>query len=138
MWKIAGRALFVLCLSLIVLSSIAVAKISVRPIGTYESEFIFESAAKIGAHDPNTQRLYVVNTNSGNIDVLDINNPANPTRLSQIDTEPYGDGANSVAVHNEVVATAMQADPEQVPDTNVFFNRIGYSIVLIEDMELRR
>ena len=125
MWKITGRTLLAVCLSLIFLSSVAIAQIAVRPIGTYASGLFDESAAEIVAHDPNTQRLYVVNANSGNIDVLDINNPATPTPLFQIDTAPYGDGANSVAVHNGIVAVAVQADPAQGPGAAVFFNRDG-------------
>ena len=116
-----GRTL-VVCLSLIfVLNSVALAQINPQPIGTYASGLFDESAAEIVAHDPNTQRLYVVNAYSGNIDVLDIYYPANPTLLFQIDTAPYGDGANSVAIHNGIVAVAVQADPAQAPGTAVFF-----------------
>ena len=124
MWKIMGRTL-VLCLSLIVLNSVVIAQINIQPIGTYASGLFDESAAEIVSHDPNTQRLYVVNANSGNIDVLDINNPANPNPLFQIDVSPYGDGANSVAVYDGTVAVAVQADPEQAPGTAVFFNQDG-------------
>ena len=124
MWKITGKT-FAVCLSLIVLNSVAMAQINLQPLGTYESGLFDESASEIVAHDPNTQRLYVVNGNSGNIDVLDIYYPANPIRLFQIDTAPYGDGANSVAVHNGIVAVAVQANPSQVPGTAVFFNRDG-------------
>ena len=34
------------------------------------------------------------------------NNPTNPTLLFQINTAPYGDGANSVALHEGIVAVA--------------------------------
>ena len=124
MWKIMGRTL-VLCLSLIVLNSVAIAQINIQPIGTYASGLFDESAAEIVSHDPNTQRLYVVNANSGNIDVLDINNSANPNPLFQIDVSPYGDSANGVAVYDGIVAVAVQADPEQAPGTAVFFNQDG-------------
>ena len=125
MWKITGRTLGVYLSLIIVLNSVAIAQINLQPLGTYESGLFDESAAEIVAHDPNTQRLYVVNANSGNIDVLDIYYPANPTLLFQIDTAPYGDGANSVAVHNGIVAVAVQADPSQAPGTAVFFNQDG-------------
>ena len=88
MWKITGRTLLTVCLSLIFLSSVAIAQINVRPIGTYASGLFDESAAEIVVHDPNTQRLYVVNANSGNIDVLDINNPATPTLFSRSTQHP--------------------------------------------------
>ena len=103
----------------------APAQINLQTLGTYQSGIFDESAAEIVAHDPNTQRLYVVNASSGNIDVLDINNPANPTRIFQIDVATYGDSANSVAVHDGIVAVAVEADPAQAPGTVVFFNTDG-------------
>ena len=125
MWKIMGKTL-VVCLSLIVvLTSAMMAQINIQPIGTYASGLFDESAAEIVAHDPNTQRLYVVNANSGNIDVLDIHNPTKPTRLFQINIAPYGNSANSVAIHAGIVAVAVQADPEQAPGAAVFFNTDG-------------
>ena len=126
MWKITGRMLGI-CLSLIVvLNSVASeTQINLQPLGTYASGLFDASAAEIVAHDPNTQRLYVVNANSGNVDVLDIYYPANPTLLFQIDTAPYGDSANSVAIHNGIVAVAVQADPSQAPGTAAFFNTDG-------------
>ena len=124
MWKITGRTLAVY-LSLIVLNSVATAQINLQPLGTYESGLFDESAAEIVAHDPNTQRLYVVNANSGNIDVLDLYYPAKPIRLFQIDIAPYGASANSVDIHNGIVAVAVEADPAQVPGTVVFFNQDG-------------
>ena len=126
MWKITGRMLGV-CVSLIVvLNSVASeTQINLQPLGTYASGLFDASAAEIVAHDPNTQRLYVVNANSGNVDVLDIYYPANPTLLFQIDTAPYGDSANSVAIHNGIVAVAVEADPSQAPGTAAFFNTDG-------------
>ena len=58
MWKITGRKQLAACLSLIFLSSVTVAQINVRLIGTYASGLFDKSAAEIDAHDPNTQRLY--------------------------------------------------------------------------------
>ena len=120
-----GRTLGVGLSLIVVLTSAAIAQINIQPIGTYASGLFDESAAEIVAHDPNTQRLYVVNAHSGNIDVLDINSPANPTFLFQINTTPYGNGANSVDVHDRIVAVAVQADPEQAPGAAAFFNTDG-------------
>ena len=129
MWKLTGRTLLAACLPLLVLNAVVIAQIDIQPIGTYASGLFDESAAEIVAHDPNTQRFYVVNAYSGNLDVLDINNPATPTRLFQIDTAPYGDSANSVAVHDSVVAVAVQTDPKQLPGTTVFFNQEWESLL---------
>ena len=120
-----GRILLAVCLSLIVLNLAAIAQIDLQPLGTYQSGLFDESAAEIVAHAPSRQRLYVVNANSGNIDVLDIYYPANPTLLFQIDTAPYGAGANSIDIHNGTVAVAVEADPAQTPGTVVFFNTDG-------------
>ena len=126
MWRIKGRTL-VVCLSLIAFyaSVASETQINLQSLGTYDSGLFDASAAEIVAHDPNTQRLYVVNGNSGNIDVLDIYYPANPTLLFQIETAPYGNEANSIAIHNGLVAVAVEADPAQAPGTAVFFNTDG-------------
>ncbi len=47
-------------------------RLSVRPIGTYSAGAFNGGAAEIVAHDPATQRLFVVNGASATIDVLDI------------------------------------------------------------------
>lgn len=115
---------FVFCFSLL-LANLAVSQIEILPLSTYKSGVFDESAAEIVAHDPGIQRLYVVNANSGNIDVLDINNPATPSLLFQIDISGYGDGANSVAAYDGILAVAVQSDPGQAPGSAVFFNGDG-------------
>ena len=71
----------------------ALCQIKLRAIGTYDSGIFDDSAAEIIAHDRRTQRLFVVNAAIGQIDVLDIQNPANPARLFQIDVSSYGAAA---------------------------------------------
>lgn len=114
----------VLCFSLLIANPL-ISQIELHPLSTYKSGVFDESAAEIVAHDAGTQRLYVVNANSGNIDVLDINNPATPTLIFQIDISAYGDGANSVAVYEGTLAVAVQSDPAQAPGTALFFNSDG-------------
>jgi 2',3'-cyclic-nucleotide 2'-phosphodiesterase / 3'-nucleotidase / 5'-nucleotidase len=60
-------------------------QIHLAPLGTYETGVFDQSAAEIVAHDPATQRLFVVNVNSGLVDVLDILDPTDPTRLFDLD-----------------------------------------------------
>src|SRR5690349_3073475 len=61
------------------------------PIGRYTNDGPFNlSAAEIVAHDPTTQRLYVVNGRDRRLDVLDIRNPANPVKVAMVDMSPYG------------------------------------------------
>ncbi|WP_420426436.1 choice-of-anchor I family protein [Algiphilus sp.] len=78
-----------------------------------------EGAAEIVAHDPGSQRLFVINSDAGTIDVFDFSNPANMPRIAQLDpvsddttTGVTLDGVNSVAVSSKgIVAAALEADP---------------------------
>ncbi|MEM9245743.1 MAG: alkaline phosphatase, partial [Cyanobacteria bacterium P01_F01_bin.153] len=64
---------------------------------------------------------------SAAVDVLDIRNPNQPTRLFSIDVTPYGDGANSVDVSNGVVAIAVEVESDGVQQAGniAFFNING-------------
>ena len=80
------------------------------------------SAAEIVAHDPSTQRIFVVNALAAKIDVFDISDPALPQAIVQLDITPYGAVANSVAVHDGIIAVAVEANPKTDPGKVVFFN----------------
>jgi hypothetical protein len=85
--------------------------IQLSPLGTYASGVYNQGAAEIVAHDPVTQRLFVVNGNTTNptIDVLSVADPANPGLLFQIQVNAlYGGAANSVAFRNGVLAVAVE------------------------------
>ena len=99
--------------------------IELKPIGTYAAGIFDESAAEIAAHDPKTQRLFVVNGGTSSIDVLDISNPTAPQFLFAIDVTPYGAQANSVDVDKGVVAVAVEADIKTDPGRAVFFDADG-------------
>jgi hypothetical protein len=93
--------------------------ISIEPVGTYATGIFEESAAEIVAHDPKTQRLFVVNAQSGQIDVLDVLNPESPNKLFSVD---LGGTVNSVAVFKGLAAAAVEAVPKTDPGKVVFFN----------------
>src|SRR5687768_3587777 len=96
--------------------------IELTPIGTYASGIFEAGGAEIVAHDPLTQRLYVVNAQAATVDVLDISNPAAPTKITDISLLPFGGVANSVAVHEGLVAVAVEATPKTSPGKVVFFD----------------
>src|SRR5687768_5560041 len=73
-------------------------RIELTPLGTYASGIFNQGAAEIVAHDPATQRLFVVNAQAATVDVLDISNPAQPEKIRDISLLPFGGVANSVAV----------------------------------------
>jgi len=98
--------------------------IELNVLGSYqaEGEVFDESAAEIVAHDPANQRLFVVNALARTIDVLDINDPALPVKLSTIDATAEGAAANSVAVYGDLVAVAIEAENKQANGKVVFYN----------------
>ena len=96
--------------------------INLTPIGTYRTNQFNESAAEIPAFDPNSNRLFVVNAQAVSVDVLDITDPTNPTKINVIDASLLGGVANSVAVKNGLVAIAIEAEDKQAPGRVVFFN----------------
>jgi len=81
-----------------------------------------ESAAEIIAHDPANQRLFVINANDSTVDVLDIQDPEQPVKLGTIDATAEGATANSVAVYQDLVAVAIEAEVKQDNGKVVFYN----------------
>lgn len=85
--------------------------ISLSKIGSYTTGQFGVSAAEIPAFDPASKRGFVVNAQAGALDILDLSNPASPRYLGQIKTTDLVAGAqvNSVAVHDGILAVAVQA-----------------------------
>ncbi len=96
--------------------------ISVAPIGSVAAGSFLTSAAEIAAHDPATQRLFVVNAQAAQIDVISIANPAAPTTVGEIDVTSYGAVANSVAVRDGLIAVAVEAAVKTDAGKVVFFD----------------
>jgi len=96
--------------------------IELNTLGTYASGAFDESAAEIVAHDPANQRLFVINANDSTVDVLDIQDPEMPIKLSTIDATAEGVSANSVAVYGDLVAVAIEANVKQDNGKVVFYN----------------
>jgi hypothetical protein len=101
-------------------------------LGTYETGIYDEGAAEIVTYDPATQRAFVVNGSTATIDVIDISDPATPTLVMQIDVTPYGAIANSIALHDGVLAAAVENDDKQANGAVVFFTTDGDFIAQVE------
>src|SRR5687768_1112560 len=88
--------------AMMTLSSVAAPKtsIEVQFLGRYETGFFDSGGSEIVAHDPSTQRLFVINAAAVTVDVLDISNPSSPTLVQTLDVTAFGDSANSVAIHD--------------------------------------
>ena len=124
--RIYNTVLFALAFCLAVGTSQVFAQaITLSKIGGYETGIFDEGAAEISAFDAASQRLFVTNSDADAIDVLDLSDPHYPTLLFSIDTSPYGGGINSVAVHDGLVAAAIENDNAQEPGEVVFFDVDG-------------
>lgn len=104
--------------------------LGLRPIGTYRTDVFDAGAAEIVAHDPASQRLFVVNGDSADprIDILSVADPRALAKVGALDISAYGESANSVAVRNGVVAVAVQVvagGDRQQQGKVVFFTTAG-------------
>lgn len=79
-------------------------------------------AAEITAYDAASKRLFVVNGANGSVDVLDISNPSAPARAGTIQVAALGAGVNSVAVHDGLVALAIEGRIKASPGVVAFYN----------------
>jgi len=98
------------------------AQVKLTPIGTYGAGLFDESAAEIPAYDPLSQRLFVTSAGQG-IDVLDLSDPFNPTLSNQIALP----GVNSIAIHNGLIAAAVEDATKTNQGTVRFFDTDGNS-----------
>ncbi|WP_299269214.1 choice-of-anchor I family protein [Halorientalis sp.] len=99
--------------------------VRLESIGRYQSGLFDEGGAEIVDYHPPTQRVFVINADLGGVDVLDIADPTNPTKVDAIDVSADLDGvssANSVAVATDTVAVAIQDENAQEPGQVGFYD----------------
>jgi DNA-binding beta-propeller fold protein YncE len=100
----------------------APAPVALRLLGSYVSG-LGEGAAETVAYDRG--RIFVTNAASNTLDLVDVTNPAAPRLVRRLDLAPFGAGPNSVAVHDGLVAVAVEAAPKTSPGAVVVFDRDG-------------
>jgi hypothetical protein len=96
-------------------------QISLTPIGRYSAGSVFERA-EIAAYDPETRRIFSINPEQSRVDVLDISDPSDPTLAFPI---ALGGRPNSVAIHNGIVAVAVENAVKTNPGVVKFFDANG-------------
>jgi 2',3'-cyclic-nucleotide 2'-phosphodiesterase / 3'-nucleotidase / 5'-nucleotidase len=106
-------------------------QVGLSVIGSYASGIFNAGGSEIAAHDPLTQRLYVVNAQDASINVLSIANPAAPTLVATLSLIPFGGVANSVAVFEGLVAVAMEATPNRTDPGKVVFFDSAFNVVSV-------
>lgn len=78
--------------------------------------------AEISVFDAESQRIFVTNGTNEELDILDASDPTNPTLVDSVST---GNDLQSVAVHDGLVAVAVQGDAKTDPGTVQFFDVDG-------------
>ncbi len=94
-------------------------------ISSYFTDVFDQGAAEIVAYDASSFKLFFTNADANTVSVLDISDPTSPVLIDTIEMDLYGGGVNSVAVHNGMVAVAVEADPVTAPGKVVIFNTDG-------------
>ena len=99
--------------------------ITLKQIGRYSagaSTVADEPRAEISAYDPASKRLFSINLNLRQLDVIDLSAPESPV-LAQ--TVPLGGKPNSVAVRRGIVAVALEGAQKTDPGSVKFFDASG-------------
>ena len=103
----------------------AASTIELSFLGRYSAGVFDESAAEIVDFDPQTNTTFVVNANSGQVDLIDTSSPSTPNLSASLDVAGDVAGAvdglaasdlgaaNSVAVYGNTLAVAIEADTKQ-------------------------
>jgi len=107
-------------------ATVATATGELELLGRYSSGIFDDGGAEIVAFDATTDKLFVVNSGDATVDILDLSDPANPSKLGTLTAEDQTDfvvgGANSVAVYNGLLAVAVEADTKQDAGRAYFYN----------------
>lgn len=90
-----------------------------------------EAAAEISAYDEITKRLFTVNnSNTNQIDVIDLSDPTSPKKVSIIDLSIYNGASNSVAVFDGKLAVALESTVNKQGNGKVVvFKTSDYSLI---------
>lgn len=99
--------------------------ITLKQIGRYSAGVSTnpdEPRAEISAFDANSKRLFSINLNLRQLDILDLTAPETPLLVQ---TVPLGGKPNSVAVRRGVVAVALEGTQKTDPGSVKFFNTSG-------------
>jgi hypothetical protein len=87
-----------------------IALVEIGRFATDANEFK-KSAAEIVAYDAASSRVFVVNAQQGAVDVLDLSDPSQPSKLNTLSAAaqwPEAGAINSVSVANGLVAVAVE------------------------------
>jgi hypothetical protein len=109
--RLFSLSLFVLMYGLV--PYVAIAEITIRSVGTFHTGLYDKSAAEIPTYCQKTKQVFVVNAESGRVDVLGLGDDGSLTKVGSIDAAgDLGNGmsaVNSVSVLDGTLAVAVEA-----------------------------
>lgn len=92
----------------------------IHPIGSYDSGQFDESAAEIVDYYADQQLVLTVNAQSGAIDLISLEDPANPTKVGDV-TAGTGSSINSVEVRSDGLAVAAVEPANKTDEGSMLF-----------------
>ncbi len=101
------------------------------PVGTYSTGLAGPDRTAAETVAVAGDRMFVTNTTGNSLDIVDISDVAAPVRIARVDLAPYGAGPNSVDVHGDLVAVAMEAAPKTAPGAVVFLRTDGTHVATV-------
>lgn len=106
--------------------------LKLKVLGTYQTGIFDESAAEIVAFDPRNQQLFVINSDAGVVDVLDISDPTAPQKIGEMTAECGSGGVNSVSAFGDLVAIAVENENKQAPGCVEFYNSTAFDVPMAD------
>lgn len=92
-----------------------------------------DGACEISAYDKDSKKLFVTNAASDSLDIIDLSNPASPSKVGGINVLNYGGGVNSVvSLGNGYIALAIEANVKQDSGFVAFFDTAGVFVKSIK------
>lgn len=119
------RLAICLLLNLTMMTAWSQSSIELRFLGRYSTNTYDAGGTEITAYDAASKRLFSVNGSTGNVDIINLTNPASPVLISSFSLAPYGISANSVAAKNGIIAIAVEAVVKQDSGKVVFIDAFG-------------
>lgn len=108
-------------------SPLARGGVQLRVLSRFRHGTFGTSASEISAYDRASRRLFVVNAETGGIDILDLSDAAQPRLVRRVELSRFGK-PNSVAAHAGLIAVAVSADPLQDPGHLVLLDAEGNNL----------
>ncbi|SFO88435.1 LVIVD repeat-containing protein [Cohaesibacter marisflavi] len=107
--------------------------LTLEPIAKHSANVFDEGAAEIVSYDKAGKKLFVVDGHDKAIDIFDISNPSTIKEAGTLNVTDFGKGANSVDVHGDYVAIAVENKDKQANGKLVLYKTDG---TLVGDVEL--